>query len=136
MDNQSLMSLMIILGVGFFIIAIGFLVAIGFLIYASVEIRRVAVSFREFLKNTEERMKPVLDETEQTLKSIRKVSDDVGTATGNVRNFSSAMYEIAHNVRALSGIISDLKEGVSLRALGVKAGFKAALDVLVKQLSK
>lgn len=133
MDNQFWI---IIMGTGFFIMALGFLAAIGFLIYASLEIRRAASAFKEFLKNTEERMKPVLEETEQTLKSLRNVSDDVGTATENVRNFSDAVYEIVDNVRALSGIVSDLRGGVNLRVLGVKAGIKAALNVLIRQIKE
>lgn len=133
MDNQSWV---VILSIGFFIIIVGFLAAIGFLIYASVEIRRAANTFKEFLKNAEERLNPVIEEAEQTLKSLRKVSDNVGTATENVRNFSGAMHEIVDNVRVLSGIVSDLREGLSLRVLGVKAGIKTALNVLIKQFKE
>ncbi|MCL5061925.1 MAG: DUF948 domain-containing protein [Nitrospiraceae bacterium] len=133
MDNQSWV---VILSMGFFIMIVGFLAAIGFLIYASVEIRRAANTFKEFLKNAEERLNPVIEEAEQTLKSLRKVSDDVGTATENVRNFSGAMHEIVDNVRVLSGIVSDLREGLSLRVLGVKAGIKTALNVLIKQFKE
>lgn len=131
MDSQSWI---VIISVGFFIIVFGFIAAIGFLIYASLEIRRAAQTFKEFLKNTEERINPVLEETEQTLKSIRKVSDDVGTVTENVRNFSGAMHEIVDNLRALSSIVHDVREGVSLRVLGVKAGIKTALNVMIKEL--
>ena len=131
MDNQLWV---VTLSIGFFIMALGFLAAIGFLIYASFEIRRAASAFKEFLKNAEERINPVLDETEHTLKSLKKISDDVGTVTDNIKNFSGAMYEIVANVRTLSGIISDLREGVNLRVLGVKEGIKAAMNVLIKEL--
>lgn len=129
-------TLIVILSIGFFIIALGFLTAAGFLIYASVEIRRAANAFNEFLKNTETRLNPVLGEAEQSLKSLRKVSDDIGTATENVKNFSAAMHDIVDNIRAISGIVSDVRQGVSLRALGVKAGIKAAMDVLIKQVKE
>lgn len=131
MLNQSVVIILII---GFFVLLIGFLVAIGFFIYASLELKRVSASFREFLKNTEDRMKPVLEETEQMLKSIRKVSDDVGKVTGNVQSFSESMNEIAKNLEALSNIVGGLREGVSLRVLGLKAGIKAATEVLIKQI--
>ncbi len=131
MNSQSWI---LILSVGFFIITLGFIAAIGFLIYASLEIRRAAQAFKEFLQNTEERINPVLEETEQTLKSLRKVSDDVGTITENVRNFSGAMHEIVDNLRALSSIVYNVREGVSLRVLGVKAGIKTALEVLIRSL--
>ncbi|WP_333652154.1 DUF948 domain-containing protein [Dissulfurispira sp.] len=131
MNSQSWI---LIMSVGFFIMTLGFIAAIGFLIYASLEIRRAAQTFKEFLKNTEERINPVLEETEQTLKSLRKVSDDVGTVTENARNFSGALYEIVDNLRALSSIVHDVREGMSLRVLGVKAGIKTALNVLIKEL--
>ncbi len=131
MDSQSWI---LILSVGFFIMTLGFIAAIGFLIYASLEIRKAAQTFKEFLKNTEERINPVLEETEQTLKSLRKVSDDMATVTENARNFSGALYEIVDNLRALSSIVHDVREGVSLRVLGVKAGVKTALNVLIKEL--
>lgn len=127
-------SWVIILSVGFFIMALGFSAAIFFLIYASLEIRRAAAAFREFLKDTEDKIEPVLKETEQTLKSLRKVSDDVGIATGNVRELSDAAYEITENVKALSSIVHDVREGVSLRVFGIKAGVKAAMNVLLKEL--
>ncbi|BCB96706.1 hypothetical protein JZK55_16280 [Dissulfurispira thermophila] len=131
MNSQSWI---IILSVGFFIMAFGFIAAIVFLIYASLEIRRAAQAFREFLKNTEEKINPVMEETEQTLKSLKKVSDDVGTVTENARNFSSALYEIVNNIRAISNVVHDVREGVSLRVLGLRAGIKTALEVLIKNL--
>jgi methyl-accepting chemotaxis protein len=131
MDSHSWI---IILSVGFFIMALGFAAAIGFLIYASLEIRRAAQTFKEFLRNTGERINPVLEETEQALKSLKKVSDDVGTVTENARNFSGALYEIVDNFRAISNIIHDVREGMSLRVSGVKAGIKTALEVLIKSL--
>jgi len=131
MLNQSVVIILII---GFFVLLIGFLIAIGFFVYAALELKRISASLREFLKNTEDRMKPVLEETEQTLKSIRKVSDDIGDVTDNVRSFSGSMKEIAINLEALSSITGDLRQGVSLRVLGLKAGIKAATEVLIKQI--
>ncbi|MDI6801324.1 MAG: DUF948 domain-containing protein [Thermodesulfovibrionales bacterium] len=126
----------VFISIGSFIVLIGLLFAIGFVIYASIEIRKVAMSLREFLKNTDERMKPLIEETELALRSIRKVSDDVGAVTEGVRGFSSAMNETVQNVRALSGMIGELQEGVSLRVLGLKTGIKTALNVLFKELMR
>lgn len=133
MNDQPLI---VLLEMGFFIMAVVFLIAMGFLIYASVELRKAAISFKAFLKNAEERLNPLLDETELAMKSLRKVTDGVGAVTENARNFSVALYEIAENMRALSGIVSDLRGGVSLRVLGVKAGVRAALQVLGREMVK
>lgn len=127
---------MLFLGAGFFVIMLVFLAAIGFLIYAAIEMRKVALAAKEFLKTTEERIIPLLDETTLTLRSVRKVSDDIGTVTGNVRELSGSVNDITTNLKALSGIVNDLEQGVSVRVLGVKAGMKAALDVLMKQFKQ
>lgn len=133
MINESMVA---ILGGIFFILLIGFMVAVVFLVYASLELRKTAAAFKEFLKNVECRITPVLDETEKTLRSVRKVSDDVGTATENVRDLSDAMYGAVRNVRALSGIVEDLRDGVSLRAIALSSGIKAAFAVLMNQIKE
>lgn len=122
--------------VGIFIMLLGFLIVVGFLIYAFNELKKITVALREFLKNTEERLTPLLEEAEQSLKSFRNVSNDIGIVTENARHFTGAIYEIAANLRVFSALIDDLREGVSLRALGVRAGIKAALGVLIKEIMK
>ncbi|MEW5745670.1 MAG: DUF948 domain-containing protein [Nitrospirota bacterium] len=127
-------SWLIILSVGVFILVLGIVVAIGFLVYAIMEIRRLAMTVNEFVKTTEERLTPVLLETELSLRSVRKITDDVGVVTDNVRDLSDAMKEVSLNVRALSTVVGNVGEGVSLRAAGVKAGVRTALGVLINQI--
>lgn len=140
MDSQSWL---IFLSMGYFIISLAILITAGVLVYFLMELKKAAAAFQETLKNVdnsikniEENMKPVLEDAGQTLKSIRSVSEDVEAVTGNVRNFSAAMYDIAINLRAISSIINDLRGGASLRATGLKVGVKTALNVLVKELTK
>jgi uncharacterized protein YoxC len=134
---------LIFLSLGYFIISLAILITAGVLVYFLMELKRAAAAFQETLKNVdnsikniEENMKPVLEDAGQALKSIRSVSEDVEAVTGNVRNFSAAMYDIAINLRAISSIINDLRGGASLRATGLKVGVKTALNVLVKELTK
>ncbi len=126
----------IMIGSGFVILIIGFLGAIGFLIYTLMEIKKAITEFRDFLKFMENRLTPVLMETEETLKSIKKVSTDVGDTTENLRSFSSAVYDLGNDVRGIVALISEFREGISLKAVGLKAGIKAALNVLAKQLKE
>ncbi|MFO0752259.1 MAG: DUF948 domain-containing protein [Thermodesulfovibrionales bacterium] len=129
-------SLLIFLSFGFFILVLGILVAVGFLVYTLLELRRVAATLDEFIRRTESTLFPVLLEAEETLRSIRKVSDDVGTATENVRNISGAAQEIAVNVRMLSGLLNAAGEGVNTRISGLKAGVQTALGFLVQQMKE
>jgi uncharacterized protein YoxC len=129
-------SWLIILSIGFFIVTVTFLAAAIFLIYVAVEIKKSAAAIREFLNRTDERIKPVLADAEQVIKNLKGISSDVGTVTENVRNFSGVVSEIATNLKVLSSMLSGLSEGLSVRALGIKAGIKTALEVLIKQIKE
>ncbi len=127
---------LVILSIGFLISAAGILVAIGMLSRAIMDIRRLAATINDFVKNTEERLTPVLIETEQTLKSFRKISDDVGTVTESVRGLSDVVYEITVNLKTVSNLVNSFGEGVSSRASGIREGFKTALNVLIRQIKE
>ncbi|MEW6116229.1 MAG: DUF948 domain-containing protein [Nitrospirota bacterium] len=123
-----------LLNIGFIILILGVLAALGVLIYAVMEIRRLAVTLNEFIKGTEEKLYPVLEETELSLRSFRKISDDASRVTENIRNLSDAAQDIVTNVRALSSVVNYVGEGASMRVSGVKAGLKTALSVLIRQI--
>lgn len=133
MINQSWL---IIVSAGFFVIVLIFLAAIGFLIYAIIELKKIGTNLKEFLKIAEEKMLPVLAETERTLQSIRKVSDDLGKITESASNITTAVNEIAVNLTALSLLLKDLREGVLVRTSGIKAGVKEAYSTFIKQLKE
>ncbi|MGO9612187.1 MAG: DUF948 domain-containing protein [Dissulfurispiraceae bacterium] len=130
MINQAWL---IILSVSFFVMTLTFVAVIFFLVIASIEMKKAAVSLRDFLKSMEERLAPVIDSSQQTLGSIKKVGDDLGTVTQNVREVSEALIEISSTIRALSCLINELQGGLSLRVAGVRAGIKTAMDVLMSK---
>jgi hypothetical protein len=104
----------------------------GFLVYFAVQIRHITMTVTDFCRHTDERLFPVLEETEKTLKSIRLVANDVTAITTNVREVTDAVCEVAVNIRAVSSLISDVREQFSMKTLGIKAGVKAALGMLLK----
>lgn len=124
----------ILVSVCFIILLLGILSAIGVLIYTIFEIRKAASALNSTLKSTEERLNPVLAETERFLRSMRKVSDDVGATTEAARGIAEAGKEIAGDLKALSSLLNGLGEGLSLKVFGIKAGVRTALDVLIDQL--
>jgi uncharacterized protein YoxC len=126
-------SWVIILSVSFFITTMCFLVAIIFLLFASIEIRKASGALREFLKTTEQNLRPVVAETEEVLKTLQKVGSNVGAVTEDVRSFSAAVADLAVNVKTASSLIGTAQEALSLRAQGLKAGFRAAVEVLTKR---
>ncbi|HXW69175.1 MAG TPA: DUF948 domain-containing protein [Dissulfurispiraceae bacterium] len=118
------------------ILALGILTAIGLLIYAIFEIRKAVAALNSSLKVTEERLNPVILQTEQLLRSVRRVADDVGAVTYTARSIAEAGSDLVINLKALSSLLNDIGEGLSLKAFGVKAGVKTAINVLINQLKE
>jgi hypothetical protein len=104
----------------------------GFLIYFAIQIRQITVTVTDFCRHTDEKLSPVLEETEKTLRSVRLVVNDVNAITANAREVTDAVCEVAVNIRAISSLVTDMREQVSLKALGIKAGVQAALGMLLK----
>ncbi len=125
---------LVILTGGLFVMIIVLLAAIFFLIFVALEVRKVVAGAKDFLKAAEEKMTPALVEAEQALKNIKRISDDVATVSGEARNLSSALSDIVTNVNALSLLVTEVREGLSLRVLGLKAGVGTAVDVFMKQI--
>jgi hypothetical protein len=117
---------------GFIIMVIGVVGAAGFLLYCAIQIRKMTAAMTDFYRNTDERLTPVLVETEKTLRSLRVITDDVGAITGNVREVSDAVSDVAVNIRAIGTLVGDVREQVLLQAHGIKAGVQAALGMLIK----
>jgi uncharacterized protein YoxC len=122
----------VLLTIGFLIVITTFVAALFFLIYSTMQIKKMAVTMNDFVRTTDQRLRPVLEETEKTLKSIRQISEDIAAVSGSVREVSGAVSDVATNVQAISMLIGDLKDQISLRALGIKAGVQTALSVLLK----
>ncbi len=120
----------------FFILTLGIITVICLLIYAIFEMRKAVVALNSSLKSTEERLNPVILETEQFLRSVRRITDDVGVVTDAASNIAEAGSEVVINLKALSSLVNDVGEGLSLRAFGVKAGVKTAINVLINQLKE
>jgi len=120
------------LTIGFFIIVVVVVAAFVFFIYTAAQLKKMAVRLDTFCSTTEESLKPVLEETEKTLKSVRTVTDNIGAVTGDIREVTEAASEVADNIRAVSMIVTDVREQVSLKTHGVMAGIQAALGVLMK----
>jgi uncharacterized protein YoxC len=132
MDQSLVIIISIVSAIGIIV----FLTAVVFIVYAAIELRKAAATLNSFLKMAEDKMAPVLEEAEQSLKNIKKISDDVATVTASVKTISFALSDTAQNIRNLSNIVEEVRKGVSLRVLGLKTGIKTALNVLIQEISK
>lgn len=116
------------------LITFAVLAAAGFLISALIELRKTARSLRNFLKTQEDLLNTTLGELQQTLKSLRNVSDDVNEIMVNAKSFSNAVSNIGDNIKHASDLIENTKSLALIKASGLKVGIKTALTFLLKNL--
>jgi len=116
----------------FALLTIAFLVVVGFFIYVLLELRKSARALTDFLKTTEESLKPALDELQQTLKSMRRVTDDVNTVTEDIRLISGSARDIGQNFRRISMLINEVSSDAIIKVSGLRVGLRTALEVLIK----
>jgi len=121
------------LSTGFILVIITFLATVFFLIYSFIQIKKAADAITAFLAATELKINPVLKETEETLKSIRTVSDDIGSVTSSVKSISGTISELAFKIKTLGLLTDGLQNQLSVRISALKAGIKAATGVLLNQ---
>jgi uncharacterized protein YoxC len=133
---QSDLVVIAILSTGFILVAITFLASVSFIIYYFIQIKRAADAITAFLAATELKINPVLKEAEETLKSIRTVSDDIGSATSSVKDISGTLSELAFKIKTLGLLTDEIQNRLYVRISAFKAGIKAATGVLLKQEKK
>ena len=118
------------------VVVITFLATVFFLIYSSIQIKKAADAITAFLTAAELKINPVLKEAEETLKSIRTVSDDIGSVTSSVKNISGTISELAFKIKTLGLLTDGIQNQLYVRISALKAGIKAATGVLLKQEKK
>ncbi len=117
----------------FILVVLTFLATIFFLIYSFIQIKRAADAITAFMAATELKINPVLKEAEETLKSFRTVSDDIGSVTSSVKNISGTISELAFKIRTIGLLTDGIQNQLSFRISAFKAGIKAATNVLLKR---
>lgn len=125
-----------ILSASFILVVITFLATVFFLIYSFIQIRKAADAISAFLASTELKINPVLKEAEETLKSIRTVSDDIGSVTSSVKDISGTISELAFKIKTLGLLTDGIQDQLSVKISALKAGIKAATFVLLNQEKK
>lgn len=116
------------------LIAIAVVVTAGFIVSLIIELKKTTSSLREFLKTTEESIRPAMEELQQTLKSIRSISNDINDITDDIKTFSGSVRNIGENVSRVSKLIEDVTSLTVIKASGLKVGIRTALDVLLNNL--
>ncbi len=113
------------------VIAVSLLAIAFYLIPALMELKKALACLRRTL---DEGLKPTLEELQLTLKSVRTISDEVGGITADVRVLSKSVGEVGHTVSAINGFVEAVGSSMSVKAISLKAGIRAAIEYLAKNL--
>ncbi len=116
------------------LITFAVLAVAGFFISVLIELRKTTKSLRDFLRNQEDLLNTTLSELQQTLKSLRNVSNDVNEIMVDAKSFSDAVSNIGDNIKRASNLIDNTKSLAFIKASGLRVGIKTALTFLLKNL--
>jgi len=116
------------------LITLAVLVLTGFIIYLILELKKTINSVKLSMESIERVIIPTVEELQMTLKSVRKITDDVGVVTEEVKGLSGSIREIRENVQYVSEAVSAITKNSVVQVSGVKAGVKAAFEYFIKNL--
>jgi uncharacterized protein YoxC len=116
------------------LITLAVFVLTGFIIYLILELRKTINSVKLSMESIERVIIPTVEELQMTLKSVRKITDDVGVVTEEVKGLSGSIREIRENVKCVSEAVSAITKNSVVQVSGVKAGVKAGFEYFIKNL--
>ena len=116
----------------------------AFVIFAIVLMVRLldaVKAMKQFCDTAEQAVKEAAGQINQDLRSLRKITDDVGIVTDNIGTFSGSIRDVgegigqlARNVREVGDLIQDLKIETAASMYGLRAGLKTGFEVFLKSL--
>ena len=118
------------------LVAITLVVLAAFLIPAFIEIRKTAVSLREFINCTDSELKPVLHELHQTITELKIIAEVAATRSDDVKSFMEALGDTGRNLRTINhvvGTVAGVLASTSAWAIGAKAAGKFILESFLKK---
>lgn len=116
------------------LIALAVLVLTGFIVYLILELKKTIASVRVSMESIEKVLLPTVEELQMNLKSVRKITDDMGVVTENVKGFSDSIRAMSDNVKQVSETVSTITKTSVVEVSGVKAGLKAGFEYFIKNL--
>lgn len=120
----------------FLLLAIAFLVVVVFFISVLLELRKSARALTEFLRNTEASLKPALEEFQLSLRSLRKITDDINEVTEDIKTVSDSVRGVSQNFYKISSLINEVSSDALIKVSGLRVAIRTALEVLLNNILK
>lgn len=104
------------------------------LVYLLLEIRRAVRKLEDFISTSRSSLIPTLDELPGTVKSIRRIADNMSVVTEDVKTLSGSVREVGENIRQTSAYIEGIASSSSIQISGLKAAVRVGLNTLMNNL--
>ena len=115
----------------------------AFIIYAAfnvafmISIKRTSDSIRHFLGNTEGSVKATLEELKGTVENIRKISNDAGEVTADIKQITNALHDLEKGIRnKLEYLNQTIASAAEANKAGLKAGVAAGVATLMQKAAE
>jgi len=126
-------------GVALNVVAITLVVLACFAIPVLMELRRALAELRRLTAQTEEDMKPVMQDLHETLSELKVLTREAAGRVGEVRNFTEAVGETGRHIQSVNtvlGVVTSVISGSSMWLTGAKVAGKVVLDRFTKKGGK
>jgi phage-related tail protein len=116
---------------------IAFIVLVILQVVYVIVMVRIGLAVKLFIKNTEAKLNPAIEELQAVLQQVKKAAGDASAVTGTVREMTDTVVELKRSVQTVyDRYKSELNEAARGQIAGLKAGLKAGVTTLVRNLSK
>ena len=116
------------------VITLSVIVLVIFVINAIRESKKTMMSLRYTVERFENSIIPAVDELRLTILSVRKITDDIGTVSEDMKDLSGSVREISLHVRSTSEAINRAAVHSTQQISGLKAGIKAGFLYFVNNM--
>ncbi|MBI5025235.1 MAG: DUF948 domain-containing protein [Nitrospirae bacterium] len=120
----------------FVLITIAFLIMVAFLIPTIIQLRRTAKTIDEFLKTTQQSLKPLLDNLDGTVQTTNKIAHGIEDSIRNIRDFAQAVGNIGRLLNDINRLLKGTGASFAIKTASLGVAIKTALGVLVKGILK
>jgi uncharacterized protein YoxC len=116
------------------LITLAVLVLTGFIVYIILELKKTISSLRVTVESLGKTIIPTVEELQMTLKSVRKITDNAGVVSEEVKGLSGSVREMSENVKYATEAVSRITTNSVVQISALKAGIKAGLGYLISSL--
>lgn len=102
------------------------------LIRLLIETRAAVKSLKDLIKTTESNLTPTITEIQVTLKSIRQLTDNLNTMSGDTKVFFNSLRNVGEDLQHLSKLFNELSTSTAIKITGIFSGVKNIIEVITK----